>query len=313
MKPALLINCPINDEGRNTLSEKYSLHFIEQVEDRDAFLEKVAPIVRGIVTRGPRLIDSKLIRSMPNLEIICNISAGLGAIDLEAARAHNVIVTNGSGANAPSVADHAIGLLLAVSRRTLQNDDLMRANLANEFIDRIRTDTIYGKTMGILGLGAIGTEVAKRASAFDMEILYHNRNKRSDVPFHYCSSLMELADKSYYLVISCPGGDETYHIVDREILEALGSKGIVVNVARGSIVDTGALVQALEKGRIGGAGLDVVQGNEEERKALCRMENVVLTPHVSGYTHESVKRQNALICDIVKAHFTGRPVMNRIV
>jgi len=313
MKPALLINCSINDDSYKILSEKYSLHFIEQDEDRDAFLEKFSPIIQGIVTRGPKPLDAKLMSSMPKLEIICNMSAGLGAIDLEAARAANVVVTNGSGANSPSVADHAIGLLLAVSRRTVPNDDLMRSNMANEFIERIRTDTICGKTLGILGLGSIGTEVAKRAGGFDMEIFYHNRNQRSDVPFHYCSSLMELAVKSCHLIISCPGGDETHHIVDSEILEALGPKGIVVNVARGSIVDTGALVQALEKGRILGAGLDVVEGNEEDRKALSRMENVVLTPHISGHTHESIKRQNALICDIVNAHFTGKPFKNRVV
>lgn len=313
MKPALLINCSINDESLSNLSEKFALHFIEQAEDRNDFLKEIASTVRGIVTKGPKPIDAKLISSMPNLEIICNMSAGLGAIDLEAAKAKNVIVTNGSGANAPSVADHAMGLFLAVCRNTLHNDSLMRANNAKEFIERVKTDTIYGKTMGILGLGSIGAEVAKRASAFDMEILYHNRNKRSNVPFQYCSTLRELADHSDHLVISCPGGDETQRIVDKVILEALGPKGIVVNVARGSIVDTGALVHALENNIIAGAGLDVVEGLEEERKMLCGMENVVLTPHISGHTHESTKMQNMLIRDIVNAHFSGKPVMNRVI
>jgi lactate dehydrogenase-like 2-hydroxyacid dehydrogenase len=161
MKPVILVNCQINEKCCKVLNEKFSLHFRKGDEDCGALSQQVASSIRGMITKGPRIIDSKFLGSLPNLEIICNMSAGFGAIDVDTAKARNIIVTNGSGTNAPSVADHAMGLLLAVARRIVQNNHVMCSNMANEKMKsgRLKTNTISGKTLGRLGLGSIGIEV----------------------------------------------------------------------------------------------------------------------------------------------------------
>ena len=147
--------------------------------------------------------------------------------------------------------------------------------------------------MGIVGLGSIGAEIAKRARGFDMRVQYHNRHRRGDLPYVYTESVTELASLSDYLMISCPGNTETRGMIDGEVLAALGAGGILINIARGSIVDT-------------------VDGTEDQRAQLCRLENVVLTPHTAGNTDEAVRAKNQLMQDILAAHFTGRPVKNRL-
>jgi len=249
---------------------------------------------------------------LPNLALICMMSVGLDHLDLETAEARNIQVTNALGTNAPSCADHAFALLLSVSRHILANDRSMREHEAYEECPKFHSTTIYGRKIGILGLGAIGTEVAKRAVAFDMEVYYHNRSKRNDVPYTYCSSLLELASEVQILVVSCPGGEATRNIVNAEVLAALGPESTLVNVARGSIVDTNALVAALQNGVIKNAGLDVVGGEASERAPLCVMDNVVMSPHLSGNTEESWQIRNQLAHKNLLAFLNNETLTNQV-
>ena len=311
-KIGVLVNCPINIENRQKLPKFFDLYFAEEVPDRNILLDKVGNEIEIIISDGPRHIDEKLMDQMPNLKLICLQSVGIDHLDIDAANKRNIQVTNAAETNAASCADHVFALMLSLYRNIVVNNRNMHSSGADEKISFSRTNTIYGKNIGILGLGSIGCEVAKRATAFDMEVFYHNRKKRGDVPFKYCSTLKELANKVDILVVSCPGGDVTRNIVNSTILGALGANGTLVNVARGSIVDTKALVSALQGGVIKNAGLDVIGGVKEERNFLCNMDNVVLSPHTAGNTDESWLDRSNLVRQILTEFRCQRPLTNRL-
>tara|TARA_B100000315_G_scaffold251148_2_gene285444 strand:- start:635 stop:1606 length:972 start_codon:yes stop_codon:yes gene_type:complete len=311
-KIGVLANCPISKDNRSKLAENFDLYFAEEVPSRDELLADVGSNIRIIISDGPRHIDVALMDQLPNLALICLMSVGLDHLDIEAAKARGIQVTNAIGTNAPSCADHAFALLLSVSRHILANDRSMRENEAYEECPKIHSTTIYGRKIGILGLGAIGSEIAQRAIAFDMDVFYHNRSERDDVPYTYCASLKELAREVQILVISCPGGEATRNIVNAEVLEALGPEGTLVNVARGSIVDTKALVAALQNSVIKNAGLDVVGGEAPERVPLCVMDNVVLSPHLSGNTEESWQNCNRLAHNNLLAFLNNEELTNQV-
>lgn len=310
-KPHVLINAPITDENRQRLSPDYELHFIEEAPDRDAFLCEVGGDIQAIITDGPRDIDKALMDRLPKLALIAGMAVGVNRFDLAEAENRGITITNASGTNAASCADLAMGLLLSVVRKILPNDKLMRYAGGDENGPKIFSDTITGKCVGILGLGAIGGAFATRAAAFDMEIAYHNRQQKN-VPYAYYPDVPSLAANVRHLMVSCPGGEETHHLVNAEVLDALGPDGVLINIARGSVVDTAALVTALEAGTIAGAGLDVVEGDEADLQALCRMDSVVMTPHLAGNTFEAEQARNELVADILDDFFSGRPVANKI-
>ena len=300
-------------ENETRLAEDYELHFTEKSDDRDALIERLGGDVAAMVTEGPRDVDRAMMDKLPKLALICCQSVGVDAIDLDVAKEKNILVTNGRGANAPSVADHAFALMLGVFRQVVVNDRLMRKHRAEEHQFRDNTWTAHGKRLGILGLGAVGMEIAKRAEAFDMEIFYHSRGRRDDVAYAYCGDIGELGRAVEILSISAPGGAATKGLVDRSVIASLGPKGVVVNVGRGSILDTAALVDALETGRLAGAGLDTIDGDDAIRERLCRLDNVILTPHVAGSTFEADARKSALTRNVLSDFFAGREVQNRVV
>ena len=312
MKPHLLVTNDISGEFVGLLDEAYILHFLVRADDRDAFLNQVAPDVQGVVTSGSAGVDGAVIRALPHLEIICCMSAGYEKVDVAAARERSIEVTHGVGINATSVADNAICLLLAVVRNLVPAIAHVRQGGWPEKGRPPATPTITEKRLGILGLGAIGLEVARRAAGFGMEISYHNRRPRTDVPYRYCPTLAELAEGADYLVVSCPGGAETFHMVNGEIFAALGPQGVVINVARGPIVHTGELVAALQARAIAGAGLDLVEDEPDLLKKLLAMDNVLITPHISAPTVESQIVMATQLRANLDAHFSGRPVLTPI-
>jgi lactate dehydrogenase-like 2-hydroxyacid dehydrogenase len=311
-KIGVLVNCPINKENRQKLAENFDLHYAEEVPDRDALLAEVGESISIIISDGPRYIDAALMDQMPNLALICLQSVGLDHLDVDAVKERGIKVTNARGTNSASCADHVFALLLSVSRHILANDKSMRENEAYEECPKFHSTTVNGKKIGILGLGSIGCEIAKRATAFDMEVFYHNRNAREDVPYTYCPTLLDLARDVQILAISCPGGEATRNIVNAEILEALGSDGTLINIARGSVVDTTALVNALQNGVIRNAGLDVVGGEAPEREPLCTMENVVMSPHLAGNTEESWLNRSNLTRQILMEFREGEKLTNQV-
>lgn len=313
MEKHLLVFSPITDDSRRFLSERFTLHDIQDAgDDRRGFLATCSPQICAIVTEGPRPIDAAMIGAMPKLEIICCMSSGTDVIDTWAAKTQGVAVTNGAGANAASVADQAFGHLLYLARQMPMLNRVMRENNADEHSKVPRGNAVYGKTLGIMGLGSIGMELAKRAAGFDMKVVYHNRNRRKDVDFDYAPNVLALAEAADHLILSCPGNAETRNAVDGDILAALGPTGVLVNAARGMIVETAALIDALQTGKILGAGLDTLDATDAERKILCGLENVSLSPHTGGNTDEALAAKNALMQEIIAGHFAGKAVRNRI-
>ncbi|MGH8389436.1 MAG: 2-hydroxyacid dehydrogenase [Pseudomonas sp.] len=265
--------------------------------------------IDAVLTRGPLGLYAKEIAALPKLKIICVIGAGYEHVDLQAAADRDITVTNGAGVNASSVADHAMALLLSLVRDVPRCDAAVRRG---EW-PKIMRPSLAGKRLGILGLGAVGMAIAKRAGAgFDMSVSYHNRQHRNDVPYAYCSTPTELARVSDFLIVATPGGIGTKHLINRQVLDALGAKGFLVNIARASVIATADLISALEQRRIAGAALDVFDAEPQVPDALKTLNNVILTPHVAGLSPEATQGTVELVGKNLIAFFTGQPVLTPI-
>lgn len=265
--------------------------------------------IDAVLTRGPLGLYAAEIAALPRLKIICVIGAGYEHVDLQAASNRSIAVTNGAGANAPTVADHAMALLLALVRGIPQADASVRRG---EWLKPM-CPTLEGKRLGIVGLGAVGLAIARRAAnGFDMSVSYHNRQPRPDVPYTYRASARELAATVDFLIVAAPGGDTTHHLVDHRVLEALGPQGYLINIGRASVVDTAALVAALTEGRIAGAGLDVFDDEPRVPDALKRLSNVVLTPHIAGQSPQAAQDTVQLVVLNLQAFFNGQPLLTPV-
>ena len=267
--------------------------------------------VRAVLTNGRGGLGGGEMEMLPNLEIVCAVGAGYEAVDLDTARSRGIAVANCPGTNASAVADSAMMLLMASTRHLLQADRFVRAGGWQEQW-RVDTPTLSGKRLGILGLGTIGGQIAHRAArGFDMEVGYHNRTAVTGSSYRYFASLIELATWADFLVVAAPGGAGTRHLVNAGVLAALGPKGYLVNIGRGTVVDTAALIDALQAKRIAGAGLDVVEGEPSvppRLPELLQFENVVITPHCAGRAPEARDAATAVILANLNAHFAGKPL-----
>jgi lactate dehydrogenase-like 2-hydroxyacid dehydrogenase len=267
--------------------------------------------VRAVLTNGRGGLSREEMALLPRLEIVCAVGAGYEAIDLDAARSRGIAVAHCPGMSASAVADSAMMLLMAAARHLRAAD---RHVFAGAWQDqwRIDTPTVSGKRLGILGMGTIGGKVAHRAArGFDMEVGYHNRRAVAGSPYRYFESLVELAEWADFLVCAAPGGAATRHLVNSEVLAALGPQGYLVNVGRGTVVDTAALIDALREKRIGGAGLDVLEGEPAlppKLPELLQFDNVVITPHCAGRAPEARAAATAAILANLNAHFAGKPL-----
>ena len=309
-RPGILVLISLVEQWHDELGREFAIHHVRPEDDRMAVIASAGGPIRAVITNGTTGIDSPTMEALPDLEIVCSFSAGYEHVDVEAARARGIAVTHGPGVNAASAADHAIGLMIAAARGIARRDRLVRGG---EWASaRGLAPTVSGKRLGIIGLGAVGAEIARRAAAFDMTIAYHNRRRRDDVEYDYVESVAALAARSDYLIVSCPGGEATRHIVDADVLKALGPDGHVVNIARGSVVDTTALIAALENHTIAGAALDVFEDEPRVPDALKRLDHVVLTPHVAGFTPEAFRAGFELLRDNLRAHFAARALVTPI-
>jgi lactate dehydrogenase-like 2-hydroxyacid dehydrogenase len=287
----------------------YHVREASQYASRMEALRAGGDAVRAVLTNGRGGLSGAEMALLPNLEIVCATGAGYEAVDLQTARRRGIAVAHCPGASAPAVADSALMLVLATARQVLQADRLVRAGGWQDQW-RAETPTVCGKRLGVLGLGTIGNMIAHRAArGFDMEVGYHNRNAVAQSPYRYFPSLIELATWADFLVVSTPGGAGTRHLVGAEVLAALGPKGYLVNVGRGTVVDTPALIDALRSKRIAGAGLDVLEGEPgipTHLPELLQLDNVVVTPHCAGRAPESRAAATALLLANLNAHFAGK-------
>jgi lactate dehydrogenase-like 2-hydroxyacid dehydrogenase len=268
--------------------------------------------VRAIVTGGGHGADNEIVDALPALEIIAINGIGTDAVDLERARARSVRVTTTPGVLTEDVADLALGLLLATSRRICVADRFVRAGRWPA--GRLPLSAqVSGKRLGLLGLGQIGRAVARRAEGFGMSIAYCEPHPYNDITYRFQPDLQQLAEESDFLVVAASGGPATRGLVDRRVLDAIGPTGILINVARGSVVDEPALVAALVDGRLGGAGLDVFAHEPEVPPALLTMDNVVLSPHRASATVETRRAMADLVLANLAAHFAGQEPLTPVV
>ncbi len=283
-----------------------------QASDRTALLASIGPRVRAIVTGGGSGASKAIVDALPALEIIAINGIGTDAVDLERARARSVRVTTTPDVLTDDVADTAMALLLAVARRICVGDRFVREGRWPEGGLPLATK-VSGKRLGILGLGRVGRAVARRAEGFDLTIAYTDLRAAEDVVYRHHPVLEHLARDSDFLVVAASGGSGSRGIVDAGVLDALGPAGVLVNVARGSVVDEPALVAALSEGRLGGAGLDVFANEPHVPRALWDMPNVVLQPHQASATVETRRAMADLVLGNLEAHFAGREPLTPVV
>jgi len=310
LKPELLVPITLFEQWLGELEDEFTVRYVGRAADPAAATRAVAPGIRALATNGSAGASRELIASMPKLEVIALFSVGYEGIDLAAAAERGIPVTNAPGANAGAVADLALGLMLAAQRGIALRDRQIRQGRFNDA--RALTHTMEGKRLGLLGLGNIGRAIAARAVGFGMTVGYSKPSRTTDAPYRYFESAEALATASDFLVVCAPGGPATRHLVNARVLAALGAEGILVNVARGSIVDTQALVDALERRTIAGAGLDVYENEPGVPAALRRLDNAVLMPHVGGFTHESFRAAFEVMRENLRAHFAGRPLLTPV-
>lgn len=287
------------------LEEAFTLHDRLHETDPDRF-EAVAPRIRAIAASGESKLGPSLIERLPALEIISVMGVGYDGIDVEAAKARGVVVTHTPEVLNDDVADLALALLLAAARQVPAADRYVRSGDWARSGPMPLARKVSGARLGLVGMGRIGQAIAQRAAAFGMSIAYTARNRR-EVPYRYLPSAAALAAEVDFLVVITPGGAATRHLIDAEVLAALGNRqGILVNVARGSVIDEAALVDALQRGVIGGAGLDVFENEPNVPDALRALPHVVLTPHVGSGTGQTRQAMADLAFENLAAHFAGR-------
>lgn len=311
MKPELVMVGPMYPATQEKLEELFVIHRLWEASDRDRFLEPLRERVRGIVLYAPHGCPGWLIEGLPKTEIIANFGVGYDAVDIPTARAKGIRVVNTPDVLTEDVADLALALLLALERRIAEGDRFVRRGdwLKGELAFGRR---LGGRKLGIIGFGRIGQAIAHRAAAFGMQVAYHGPRPKADISYPYFDSAAALAGWSEILMLACPGGPATLHLVDAAVLAALGSEGTIVNIARGSVIDEPALVKALQAGTIAGAALDVFEDEPRVPAELMQMENVVLVPHTGSATHGTRAAMGQLVIDNLVAHFAGQPLLTPV-
>ena len=286
MKPHLLQSVRLMPSLEQALASTYDVTLLPKQPDPGAFLQAHGHTFVGLVTSAKFGAPVPLLAQLPALRVVSSLGVGYDGFDLADARARGLQIGYTPEVLNNCVADTAFGLLIDVARRFSAADRFVRAgHWLNQTFPL--TTQVSGKRLGIVGLGRIGRVVAHRASGFDMDIRYHNRRPVADVPYGYEAQLTDLAKWADFLVVISAGGPETRHLISADVLQALGPKGHLINVSRGSVVDEAALVAALQNGSIAGAGLDVYTDEPNVPPALMALDNVVLLPHVASATAET--------------------------
>ena len=301
-KPKALLVAGISAELKGMLAEVVELVPLNKQGDANQFLADQGADFELVVTSAGKGCANALMEQLPNLKVIFNWGVGYDKVDVEFATSRNVQVTNTPDVLNECVADMAIGMLISQARCMGEAERFVRRGEWLSNPTPPMGQKVSGKRLGIVGLGRIGLEAAKRAEAFSMQIRYHNRHPREDVDYAYEASIVELAKWSDYLLLLCPSTPETYQMIDREVLQALGPQSSLINIARGAVVDQKALVDLLLSGELGGAALDVFEREPEVPEALMDLPNVLLLPHVGSATFETRTAMAQLVVDNVKAY-----------
>lgn len=315
-KSLLLVLVFLTEDHRSLLSEYFDVIYLPYEKyggDRSFCIETMlehAPRIKFVLTNGAfGLKDAEMAR-MPKLEFISTLGVGHESVDLEAAKKRGIVVCNTAGTNAEVVADHTMMLLLATIRRLPFLNREVRKGLWRDDVPRPRH--ISGRKIGIFGLGAVGQKIATRAQAFEMQVGYHSRTRKDETGYTYFSNIEELATWCDFLVLCAPAGPQTFHIVNRKILDMLGPEGVLVNVARGALVNTEELVEAIQAKAIAGAALDVYEGEPNLPPGLIDLDDVVITPHIAGVSPEAMRSAIDRVIENLQRHIAGQALISPI-
>ncbi len=289
------------------LNKRFSVQHVQNGSDLLALDDAVLERIEGVASFGWG--PEEMIDRLPNLKIISSFGVGYDGVAADYAAEKGVVVAHTPNVLNDDVANTTIALILAITRRIVEQDRYLREGRWVKDGNAPLTRSIAGKTVGIVGLGRIGEAIAHKLSVFNCKVVYHSRNEKPDVSHTYYPKLIDMARDSDVLVAITPGGAATNKLINREVMDALGPEGTLVNVARGSVVDEAEMVKALQEGRLGAAALDVFENEPEVPQALIEMDNVVLTPHVASATWETRQAMSDLVVENLGAFFDyGRPV-----
>jgi lactate dehydrogenase-like 2-hydroxyacid dehydrogenase len=293
------------------LGAAYRVHDRLHENDPQAFAA-IAPRIRAIAASGESKVGAELIAKLPALEIISVMGVGYDGIAVAAAKARDVVVTHTPGVLNDDVADLALALMLAVARAIPQADRYVRDGRWEASGPMPLARKLSGSRLGLVGMGRIGQAIAQRALAFRMDVAYTARSAKSELPYKFHATPQALAAESDFLVVITPGGAGTRKLIDGSVFEALGPRGFVINVARGSVIDEAALIDALERNVIAGAGLDVFEDEPRVPARLKALPNVVLTPHIGSATNETRRAMADLAYANLHARLTGKPLLTPV-
>jgi lactate dehydrogenase-like 2-hydroxyacid dehydrogenase len=311
-KPEVMLIGPLKPVVVKGLDAICTVHKAAAAQDPDAFIAGHSH-VRAIACSDTReLIPGTLMARFPGLEIVASFGVGYDHMDVKWAAAHNVILTNTPGVLTEEVADTALGLLLCTVREFPQAERYLRAGKWLERDYPLTKATLRNRTVGMVGMGAIGQAIARRLGAFGVPVIYHTRTPRRDVSYLHCPSLIEMARAVDILMVIVPGGAATKNLIDAEVLDALGPDGILINMARGSVVDEPALIKALQDKRIMAAGLDVFAKEPDVPQELIAFDNVVLFPHLGSASVYTREKMDQLMVDNIAAWAAGKPPLTPV-
>jgi len=306
-KPDVLLMGPLKPVILDGLAPLFNVHRLADAKDREALIAEVADKVRGIaVSYSDQKVDGPLMSRMPRLEIISSFGVGYDHLDAKWAGEHGIVATNTPDVLNEEVADTALGLLLCTVREFPQAERHLRAGKWLQGHYRLTKATLRDRTVGMVGMGRIGKAIARRLDAFGVPVAYHTRNAQPGVPYRHYASLVDMARATGTLLVIVPGGPATRHLINAEVLDALGPNGILINMARGSVVDEPALIRALKAKKILAAGLDVYAKEPEVPRELIEMDNVVLFPHVGSASEWTRAKMDQLVVDNLASWVAGK-------
>jgi lactate dehydrogenase-like 2-hydroxyacid dehydrogenase len=306
-KPDILLVGPSKPLLAKGLEAAFTVHGLIEAKDREAFLNGIADRVRAFaVTYSNQKIDAEFMQRFPRLEIVSSFGVGYDHVDAAWAGAHGILVTNTPDVLNEEVADTALGLLLCTVREFPQAERHLRAGKWEQAPYPLTAATLRDRTVGMVGMGRIGQAIARRLEAFRVPVVYHARRPHPGVGYKHYPSLLDMAHDVNVLIVIVPGGPETRNLINAGVLEALGPAGILINVARGSVVDEPALIEALREKKIFSAGLDVFANEPKVPKELMEMENVVLFPHLGSASVYTRAAMDQLVVDNLLSWASGK-------
>lgn len=305
----ILMISPMHPLCMEEIPKLGTVHRLWEAKDRDALLSEVGERVTVVAANGA--CAPEIVARLPNLKLISSFGVGYDGIDVPAANAHGASVTHTPNVLNDAMAEITVGMMIGLCRRLPEADAYTRAGKWAEANFPL-TRELTGATAGIIGLGRIGKEIARRLAAMKMKVVYHGRKEQRDQPYEYFADLTEMARAADWLIVITPGSAETTGLVNAGVIEALGPEGALVNVARGAVVDEAALVAALKAGKLGGAALDVFEDEPRPHPDLLTMPNTLLSPHQGSATTRTRNAMAQLVVDNIAAYLDARPLRSEI-